>query len=55
MFPIVHIPATIRSGFSPYRDLFCRDQGFDHISRYVTGPLPCPNKTLQGIYEFVSR
>ncbi len=51
MFPIVHIPETIRRGFASYRDLFCRDQGFDHISRYVTGLLLCPNKTLQGIYD----
>jgi hypothetical protein len=51
MFPIVGIPETIRNGFSPYRGLFCREQGFEHIGRYVTGLLLCPNKTLQGIYD----
>ena len=51
MFPIVGIPATIRDGFAPYRDLFCRDPGFDHVSRYVTGLILCPDKTLQGIYD----
>jgi hypothetical protein len=33
-----------------YRELFCRDEGFEHISRYVTGLILSPNKTLQGIY-----
>lgn len=30
-----------------YRDVFCRDEGFDHVSRYVTGLIISPNKTLQ--------
>ena len=34
-----------------YRDVFCRDEGFDHVSRYVTGLIISPNKTLQGIYD----
>jgi hypothetical protein len=34
-----------------YRDEFCRDEGFDHVSRYVTGLIISPNKTLQGIYD----
>ena len=36
---------------APYREVFCRAEGFDHVSRYVTGLLLSPNKTLQGIYE----
>ena len=36
---------------APYRDLFCRDQGFEHIERYVTGLLLSPHKTLQGMYD----
>jgi membrane-anchored protein YejM (alkaline phosphatase superfamily) len=32
------------------RALFCRDAGFAHIGRYVTGLILSPNKTLQGIY-----
>ncbi len=51
MIPIVGIPQTIRDGFAPYRALFCRDAGFEHVSRYVTGLLLCPDKTLQGIYD----
>jgi hypothetical protein len=52
MLPLVTIPGTIRAGLTPYREVFCREEGFDHISRYVTGLLLSPNKTLQGIYDF---
>lgn len=51
MLPIVGVPATIRQGLAAYRDLFCRDEGFEHIGRYVTGLLLSPHKTLQGIYD----
>ena len=50
MVPLVGVPETIRHGLAPYRDVFCRAEGFDHISRYVTGLILSPNKTLQGIY-----
>jgi hypothetical protein len=46
MLPIVGVPETIRRGRAPYRDVFCRDAGFDHVRRYVTGVLRSPNKTL---------
>ena len=51
MLPIVGVPETIRQGMAPYRDVFCRAAGFDHISRYITGLILSPNKTLQGIYD----
>jgi hypothetical protein len=51
MVPLVGVPETIRCGLAPYRDVFCRAVGFEHISRYVTGLLLSPNKTLQGIYD----
>jgi hypothetical protein len=51
MLPIVCVPETIRHGLAPYRDVFCRLEGFDHISRYVTGLILSPKKTLQGIYD----
>src|SRR5215468_1073935 len=51
MMPLVGVPETIRCGLAPYRDVFCRAEGFEHISRYVTGLLLSPNKTLQGIYD----
>jgi DDE superfamily endonuclease len=50
MLPMVGVPETIRKGLRPYRDLFRRDEGFEYVSRYVTGLLVSPNKTLQGIY-----
>src|SRR5262245_65533598 len=50
MLPIGGVPETIRKGLRPYRDLFRRDEGFEYVSRYVTGLLVNPNKTLQGIY-----
>ena len=51
MVPLVDVPETIRRGMAPYREVFCRAEGFDHVSRYVTGLLLSPNKTLQGIYD----
>ena len=51
MLPIIGVPETIRRGLAPYRPLFCRDEGFEHVSRYVTGLILSPNKTLQGIYD----
>jgi hypothetical protein len=50
MLPMVEVPATLRKGLRPYRDLFRREEGFEHVSRYVTGLIVSPNKTLQGIY-----
>src|SRR5215831_6508518 len=50
MLPMVGVPKSIRRGLQPYRKLFGRAAGFEHISRYVTGLMLSPNKTLQGIY-----
>jgi hypothetical protein len=50
MLPVVGVPETVRKGLRPYRELFRRDEGFEYVSRYVTGLLVSPNKTLQGIY-----
>jgi hypothetical protein len=50
MFPLVGVPPTIAAGMQEYREVFCRAEGFNHVSRYVTGLLLCENKTLQGIY-----
>jgi hypothetical protein len=50
MMPLVGVPETVHRGLAPYRDVFCRAEGFDHVSRYVTGLILSPNKTLQGIY-----
>ncbi|KAI9130846.1 hypothetical protein [Acaryochloris sp. CCMEE 5410] len=51
MFPLAGIPDTIASALSSYRPVFCREAGFAHISRYISGLLISPNKTLQGIYN----
>jgi hypothetical protein len=50
MLPMVEVPKTIRKGLRPYRDLFRREEGFAHVSRYVSGLIVSPNKTVQGIY-----
>ncbi|WP_166805121.1 hypothetical protein [Nitrosococcus wardiae] len=47
--PLVGVPSLIKEGLEPYREFFCRDAGFEHVSRYITGLLLSPNKTLQGI------
>jgi hypothetical protein len=51
MLPLVGVPETIRQSMTAYREVFCRAEGFDHVSRYVTGLILSPNKTLQGIYD----
>ena len=51
MLPIVGVPDTLRHGLAAYREVFGRAEGFDHISRYVSGLILSPNKTLQGIYD----
>jgi SRSO17 transposase len=50
MVPFVGVPTTIARGMSAYREIFCREAGFEHVSRYITGLLLSENKTLQGIY-----
>jgi hypothetical protein len=50
MIPLVGVPETIRRGLLPYREVFCRAAGFEHVSRYLAGLILSPNKTLQGIY-----
>src|SRR6266852_5795040 len=51
MLPMVGVPETIRRGMRPYRELFGRAEGCEHIGRYVTGLILSVNKTLQGIYD----
>jgi hypothetical protein len=49
MLPITCVPETIVKGMAKFRPLFCREEGFEHVSRYGTGLVVSPNKTLQGI------
>ena len=51
MLPIIEVPEIIASRMEKYRDVFCREEGFEHVSRYVTGLVISPNKTVQGIHE----
>src|SRR5215468_8475261 len=51
MLPITRVPETIAQGMAKFRSIFCREEGFEHVSRYVTGLVVSPNKTLQGIYD----
>jgi SRSO17 transposase len=50
MIPLVGVPQTIAKQMSSYREVFFRAEGFEHISRYVSGLILSENKTLQGIY-----
>lgn len=51
LMPIVEVPETIARGMEEYREIFFRDEGFEHISRYVSGLILSPNKTMAGIYD----
>jgi DDE superfamily endonuclease len=51
MLPITRVPETIAKVMEKFRKVFCRDEGFEHVSRYLTGLILSPNKTLQGIYD----
>jgi hypothetical protein len=51
MLPITRVPETIAKGMANFRTIFCRKEGFEHVSRYVTGLIMSPNKTLQGMYD----
>src|SRR5262249_11087853 len=33
-----------------YREVFCRDAGYEHVSRYVSGLVLSENKTLEAIH-----
>lgn len=50
MLPLVGVPQSLAQQLAGYRDIFCREEGFEHVSRYLSGLLLSPNKTLQGIY-----
>jgi len=49
MVPFVGVPKTIAQGMNAYRAVFCREEGFEQVSHYVSGLLLSENKTLQGI------
>jgi len=51
MLLITRVPETIAQGMAKFRSVICREAGFEHVSRYVTGRIMSPNKTLQGMYD----
>jgi hypothetical protein len=49
-WPLVGLGSTLQQFMVAYREVFCREEGFEHVSRYINGLLLSANKTLQGIY-----
>jgi hypothetical protein len=49
-WPLVGLSSTVQQFMVAYREVFCREEGFEHVSRYINGLLLSANKTLQGIY-----
>jgi len=48
MLPITRVPETIAQGMAKFRSIFCREEGFEHVSRYVTGLVVSPNTCSEG-------
>jgi len=48
MRPITGVPETLARGMAGFRDLCCRAEGCEHVSRSVTGLILSPNQTRQG-------
>jgi len=46
MLPLVGVPPLVAKGLASYRQIFCREAGFEHVSRYLTGLLLSPNTRL---------
>lgn len=53
LMPFFGIPETLSQAMEKYREVFFRQEGFDHVSRYLTGLILSPNKTLQAIYDAI--
>lgn len=51
MIPVVEVPKSIAEYLEKYRELFNRQKGFETVSRFITGLILSPNKTLEGIYQ----
>lgn len=49
-WPLVGLCKTLEQAMEGYREVFSRETGFRHVSRYINGLLLSTNKTLQGIY-----
>ena len=52
MLAIVSVYESIAIVMNSHRKVFCRKEGKEHVSRYVTGLITSPNRTLQGICDW---
>jgi hypothetical protein len=50
MLPLAGVPLLVAAWLKSYRDIFCREAGFEPVSRYLAGLLLSPNKTVPGSY-----
>ncbi len=51
MIPLVGVPKSIEKSLEKYKGLFKRKKGFETVSRFITGLILSPNKTLEGIHS----
>ncbi|MGV2829789.1 hypothetical protein ACLFKQ_18290 [Myxosarcina sp. GI1(2024)] len=51
MISLVGVPKSIAEYLEKYRELFKRKKGFETVSRFITGLILSPNKTLEGIHR----
>ncbi len=51
MIPLVGVPKSIAESLEKYRELFPRAKGFETVSRFITGLILSPHKTLEGIHS----
>ena len=50
MIPIIKVPKSNAKNLEKYREIFKRKKGFETVSRFITGLIISPNKTLEGIH-----
>ena len=51
MIPLVEVPKSIAEYLEQYKELFKRKKGFEIVSRFITGLILSPNKTLESIHS----
>jgi hypothetical protein len=51
MLPITTVPESVARAMKRFRGLFGCEEGFEPVCRFITGLIPSPNKTMQGIYD----
>ena len=51
MIPLVGVPKSIGEYLEQYREVFKRKKGFEIVSRFITGLILSPNKTLESIHS----